>query len=63
MNKCLYGSKKTSLFGKVNSWPEHLERILPLCLSRHYRNVEVIVDEGIMSGIPVLSTIAMKTLS
>lgn len=48
---------------EVNSRPGHLERILPLCLSRHYRNVEVIADEGIMPGICVLSTIAVKTLS
>lgn len=48
---------------EVNSRPGHLERILPLCLPRHYRNLEVICDEGVMSGICVLSTIAMKTLS
>lgn len=46
----------------VNSRSGHLERILPLCLSRHYSNVELIADVGFMAGICILSPIAMKTL-
>lgn len=61
MNKSLWLKENFFVWeNEVNSRPEHLERILPLCLSRHYRNVEVIADEGIVSEICVLSTIAKK---